>query len=266
MNPSTVISKDGSSIAYERTGNGPAVILVDGALCSRAFGPTPKLAPLLAPHFTVFAYDRRGRGESGDGQTYAREREIEDLDALIQVAGGSARLVGLSSGAALALESAARGLNVTQVLAYEPPYIGGAGSDAGGGGNGHETNLNSMIAAGRRGAAVRYFMRDMVGVPGIFVILMQVMPGLWRKLKAVAHTLPYDAAVMNGFVVPEQRFAAIKARTVVVHGGKSDAKLRRAAENVAAAIPHARHLTLDGQTHNVSPKVLSRAVVEAFQS
>src|SRR5262249_43256004 len=116
-------SRDGTAIAYERVGEGPPLILVDGALCSRAFGPMPKLAPLLAGRFTVYMYDRRGRGESGDPPPFAKEREIEDLGALIGAAGGAAALVGLSSGGALALEAAAAGLPVTGVVAYEPPYL-----------------------------------------------------------------------------------------------------------------------------------------------
>jgi dienelactone hydrolase len=116
-------SKDGTLIAYERSGNGPALILVDGALCSRAFGPSPKLAPLLARHFTVYAYDRRGRGQSGDTQPYSPAREVEDIAALVEAAGGSAVLLGLSSGGTLALEAAASGLPVTRLVAYEPPCV-----------------------------------------------------------------------------------------------------------------------------------------------
>jgi len=115
---SQVKSKDGTAIAYTRTGSGPALILIDGALCSRGFGPSPKLAPLLARHFTVFAYDRRGRGESGDTQPYSPAREVEDIAALIQAAGGAAFLVGLSSGGALALEAAAAALPIDKVVAY----------------------------------------------------------------------------------------------------------------------------------------------------
>ena len=253
-----VSSNDGAAIAYEKSGAGPAVILVDGALCSRAFGPMPKLAPLLAPHFTVFTYDRRGRGESGDVQPYAREREVEDIAALIGSAGGSAHLVGLSSGAALALEAAAAGLGIGKVAAYEPPYVG-ADSRAGAA---YEGQLKKLIAEGRRGEAVKYFMRDMVGVPGVFVVMMQLMFGVWRKLKAVAHTLPYDAAVMGDFTVPVSRLRTIRTPTLVMHGSKTDARLKNAAEAVAEAVPNARHLTLGGQTHNVNPQVLSRALVE----
>jgi pimeloyl-ACP methyl ester carboxylesterase len=253
------ISKDGTAIAYERSGQGPALILVDGALCSRAFGPMPKLAPLLARHFTVYVYDRRGRGESGDTLPYAKEREVEDIAALIQEAGGSASLVGLSSGGALALEAAASGLHIRKVVAYEPPFVGDNGRRSG---TEHEGELKKRVAAGNRGGAVRYFMKDMVGVPAPFVVMMQVMPWVWRKLKAVAHTLPYDAAVMGGFKVPAARLASIKVPTLAMHGSKTDARLQDAARAVAAAVPGAQHRTLEGQTHNVSPAVLTPAVVE----
>jgi pimeloyl-ACP methyl ester carboxylesterase len=119
-----VLSKDGTSIAFDRSGEGPAIILVDGALCSRSFGPTPKLAPLLSKHFTVFTYDRRGRGDSGDTAPYSKEREVEDIDALIGQAGGSAfTLMGISSGAALALLAATSSLNITKLALYEPPFM-----------------------------------------------------------------------------------------------------------------------------------------------
>ena len=143
-----VRSKDGTTIAYERSGKGPALILVDGALCSRAFGPSPKLAPLLARHFTVFAYDRRGRGQSGDTPPYSPSREVEDIAALLAAAGGSASLLGLSSGGALALEAAASGLPVTRVVAYEPPYLDDSGQR---GGTAYEGRLTRLVAEGNRG-------------------------------------------------------------------------------------------------------------------
>jgi len=253
------ISKDGTAIAYERSGQGPALILVDGALCSRAFGPMTKLAPLLAPHFTVYVYDRRGRGQSGDTQPYAREREVEDIAALIQEAGGSAFLLGLSSGGALALEAAASGLPVRKVVAYEPPYVDHAGTN---GGAAHERHLHALVAAGDRGGAVRYFMRSMVGVPAPFVILMQLMPWVWPKLKAVAHTLPYDAAVMTEFKVPRARLSRVAVPTLAMHGSKTDPRLKAGAQAVADAVPGAQQRSLPGQTHNVSPAVLTPAVVE----
>lgn len=258
----TARSKDGTPIAFERTGQGPALILVDGALCSRAFGPTPKLAPLLARHFTVYAYDRRGRGDSGDTRPYAKAREVEDLDALIREAGGSALLVGFSSGAALALEAAASGLNITGLAAYEPPFMvddGGHHARAG-----HEAQLNRLIAEGSRGDAVKYFMRDMVGIPAVFVVLMRLIPGMWSKLKAVAHTLPYDAAVMGDWTVPAGRLSRVTVPTLVMNGEKTDVRLRRAAEAVAGTVPNAQRRVLKGQTHNLKPDVLAPVLVESF--
>jgi pimeloyl-ACP methyl ester carboxylesterase len=256
---SHVTSKDGTNIDYERSGNGPALILVDGALCSRGFGPSPKLAPLLARHFTVYAYDRRGRGRSGDTHPYAPAREVEDIAALVAEAHGSAFLLGLSSGGALALEAAASGLPVAKVVAYEPPYVDDSGQR---GGDAHEARLELLLADGNRGGAVKYFMKDMVGVPAPMVVMMRLMPWIWRKLEAVAHTLPYDAAVMTAFRIPRARFATIGVPALVMNGTKTDPRLREAARTIAAAIPGARHHELAGQTHNVKPEILTPEVVE----
>ena len=256
---STVTSADSTPIAFERSGTGPALILIDGALCSRAFGPSAKLAPLLARHFTVYAYDRRGRGQSGNRSAYAPAREVEDLGALVAHAGGSASLLGLSSGGALALHAAASGLPVDRVIAYEPPYVDALGVN---GGATHEPELQRLVAEGRRGDAVRYFMRDMVGIPAPFVIMMQAMPWIWRKLAAVAHTLPYDAAVMTSFRVPRSRFASIRVPAVIMNGSKTDRRLKEAARMVAETIPLAEHRELPGQTHNVKADVLAAALID----
>jgi pimeloyl-ACP methyl ester carboxylesterase len=254
-----VRSKDGTTIAFERSGNGPALILVDGALCSRAFGPSPKLAPQLARHFTVYAYDRRGRGQSGDTPPYSPAREVEDIAALIEAAGGSACLLGLSSGGALSLEAAASGLPVNQVVAYEPPYVDDSGQR---GGAAYEGQLKRLLAEGNRGGALKYFMKDMVGAPAPIVVMMRLMPWIWRKLEAVAHTLPYDAAVMTTFRIPRARFASIGVPVLVMHGSKTDARLKEAAHAIVEVVPAARHRELAGQTHNVKPDVLTPAVVE----
>jgi pimeloyl-ACP methyl ester carboxylesterase len=257
-----VISRDGTAIAFDRLGNGEPIILVDGALCSRSFGPMPKLAPLLASHFSVFMYDRRGRGSSGDTKPYATERELEDIDALNKEAGGSAFVLGVSSGAALALEAAASGLNITKLAVYEPPFMiddGGHHARAD-----HQTQLKRFIAAGRRSEAVTYFMRKMVGIPAMFVALMRLMPGVWSKLKAVAHTLPYDAAVMGDFSLPTRRLASVTIPTLAIDGEKTDLRLRRAVHAVAQALPKAQRRTLKGQTHNVKPEILTPVLVEFF--
>jgi len=251
---SQVISRDGTEIAFERTGNGPPIVIVDGALCSRAFGPSPKLAARLSRHFTVYAYDRRGRGASGDVQPYAKEREVEDIAALIETAGGSAFLLGLSSGAALAMEAAASGLNVAGLVAYEPPFmVDDAATHARAN---HEARLRQFVAGGERGRAVRYFMRDMVGVPAFVVALMRFMPGVWSKLTAVAHTLPYDAAIMGDWSLPVRRLISIDTPTLVIDGEKTDKRLRRAVEEAVKVIPGAQRRTLQGQTHNVSADAL----------
>jgi len=256
---SHVRSKDGTAIVYERYGRGPALILVDGALCSRVFGPSPKLAPLLARHFTVFAYDRRGRGDSGDTPPYAPARELEDIAALLEAAGGSACVLGLSSGGALALAAAASGLPVTKVVAYEPPYVDDSGQR---GGDAYEGHLTRLIVDGHRGAAVKYFMKDMVGAPAPLVVMLRLMPWIWRKLEAAAPTLPYDAAVMTAFRIPREHFASIRVPTLVMNGGKTDPRLREAAQAIADVVPSARHRELAGQTHNVKPGVLIPAVVD----
>jgi pimeloyl-ACP methyl ester carboxylesterase len=258
-----VISKDGTRIAYERMGSGPAVVLIDGAMCSRAFGPMPKIAALLKEHFTVYLYDRRGRGESGDTQPYAKAREVEDIDALVRAAGGSAFAVGLSSGAALALEAAASGLPLAKLAVYEPPFMVGDAvrheqAD-------HEGKLKALVAANERGAAVKYFMRDMVNVPAPFVLMMQLMRGVWRKLKAVAHTLPYDVAIMGNWQVPAARLAGVRTPTLAMYGGKTETRLKSAVEELVKVLPNVRREILPGQTHNVSAAVLVPALVQFFK-
>lgn len=259
----TTISKDGTIIAYDKTGSGKPLILVDGALCYRSFGPMPKLAPLLAKHFTVYYYDRRGRGDSTDMQPYSPAKEVEDIAALVNEAGGSAYLAGLSSGAALTLLAAESGLNLAKIALYEPPYVYEKNSvqskiD-------HGANLNSLLAAGKLGDAVKYFMVKMVGAPAFFGFIMQLMP-MFKKLKAVAHTLPYDTAVMGDFTVPEERLSQIAVPALVAGGGKSPENLRAAVKSVASALPNGTLCMLDGETHNVKAEKLAPVLTEYFLS
>jgi len=264
MPSSTVRSRDGTAIAFETLGSGPPLILVDGAFCSRAFGPMPKFARLLAERFRVYLYDRRGRGASADTPPYAKQREVEDLEALIGEAGGSANVLGLSSGAGLALEAAAGGLAIEKLAVYEPPYMVLPEDSVRHAKAAHEAHLKGLITDGRRGDAVKYFMRDMVGVPAFFVFIMRFMPGMWSKLEAVAPTLPYDAAIMGDFSLPAQRLAKVRTPTLVLGGEKSDARLRAAVDAAAKAIPNAQLRTLRGQTHNVKPEVLTPVVADFF--
>jgi pimeloyl-ACP methyl ester carboxylesterase len=229
-----VISKDGTRIAYERMGTGPAVVLIDGAMCSRAFGPMPKIAALLKDHFTVYLYDRRGRGESGDTEPYSKAREVEDIDALVRAAGGSAFAVGLSSGAALALEAAASGLPLRKLAVYEPPFVT---TDSAQQQPDHLDKLKALVAGGERGAAVKYFMRDMVNVPAPFVLMMQVMRGVWNKLKAVAHTFALrrrDHGELAGARRAARRSSNADARDVRWQDGDASEARRRGARKGAA--------------------------------
>jgi pimeloyl-ACP methyl ester carboxylesterase len=256
---SHVTSKDGTRIGYERIGSGPPLILVDGALCSRAFGPSRKNAELLAQHFTVYFYDRRGRGVSGDTPPYSSAREVEDVAALIEAAGGSAFVFGASSGAALALHAAASGARIQKLAIYEPPFMV---DDPRYGDVDHAANLRALVAADDRGGAVKYFMR-MVSVPTPFIFLMQLMRGVWRNLKAVAHTLPYDMAVMGNWQIPA-RFAALPTPTLALYGGKTQTRLKRAVEELVKLLPNVRQQVLPGQTHNVSAAALVPALVAYF--
>jgi pimeloyl-ACP methyl ester carboxylesterase len=259
-----VISKDGTSIAYDKTGKGTPLVLVDGALCYRASGPNAPLAAQLAQHFTVFTYDRRGRGESDEMKPYAVEREVEDIEALIQEAGGSAYVYGISSGAALALEAAIRIPSILKVALYEAPFIidntrSSVPED-------YLMQLNTLLDSNHRGAAVKHFMR-MVGVPAIFVTMMQVMP-VWSKLKAVAHTLPYDTILtvdhQKGKPLPDDRWTSVMVPTLVVVGGKSPAWMRNSMQALSNVLPNAKHQTLKGQTHIVKPIALAPVLREFF--
>jgi pimeloyl-ACP methyl ester carboxylesterase len=259
-----VLSKDGTPIAFDQTGRGPAVILVDGALCYRASGPSGPLAELLAESFTVFSFDRRGRGESGNSATYAVEREIEDIEALIHEAGGSAFVYGISSGAALALEAANRGLAIKKLALYEAPFM--VDDSRPPTPKDFLVQLNHLISADRRGDAVKLFLK-LVGVPAIFIGLMRFMPA-WSKLKSVAHSLPYDIAIVQdyqrGKPLPANRWSSVTAPTLVMDGGKSPTWMRNGAKALAGVVPNARYRTLEGQTHMVNPKVLAPALAEFF--
>jgi pimeloyl-ACP methyl ester carboxylesterase len=262
-----VTSKDGTTIAFDRSGDGPPLILVDGALCYRASGPNGPLAEQLAEHFTIYTYDRRGRGDSGDTAPYAVEREVEDIETLIDHAGGSALLYGISSGAALALEAANRGLPIEKLALYEAPFVVDRTRPAVPGD--YPGRLAELIASDRRGEAIRLFMTEGVRVPAIFVAMMRFMPS-WPKIKSVAHTLPYDTEIMgdrqSGKPLPAGRWDSVKAPTLVIGGGKSPAWMRHGVEELARVLPNARHRTLDGQTHLVKPKAIAPVLVEFLTS
>jgi hypothetical protein len=215
---------------------------------------------VLAPHFSVFTYDRRGRGASGDTAPYAVEREIEDLAAVIAQAGGSASVHGMSSGAELVLRAAAAGLPITQLSVYEPPFE--TSPTARQEPAAHVGRLRDLVAQGRRGDALALFLTE-VGAPPEAIEGMRQTP-MWAELEAVAHTLAYDHEIMGTGLVPVDRLGALHTRVMVVDGGASPAWLRKAARAVAHALPRGRHRTLTGQTHEVAPQVLAQVLTEFF--
>jgi pimeloyl-ACP methyl ester carboxylesterase len=244
-------------------GSGPPVVLVDGAFCYRENGPAPDLAPLLAQHFTVFVYDRRGRGESGDTPPYAIEREIEDLRAVVDEAGGTADVVGISSGAALALQAVASGVNVRKLALYEPPYVtNGARPKAQ---QDPKMHIQQLVSAGDRAGAVKFFLVDVIGVPRAVVFAMPLfMRSNWKRMVQVAHTLPYDLTISEDTSVLKERSASIWVPTLVLGGEKSPTVLRDAVSAVAKVFPNARSQFLAGQNHNFSAPALAPVVVDFF--
>lgn len=264
----TMISADGTVIGYTRLGAGDPVVLVDGALNDRSFpGPNPKLAAALASRFTVFTYDRRGRDESGDTRPYAVQREVEDLQAVIEAAGGSACVYGISSGGALALEAAGRLTSTTRAAVYELPFLtddSRAPIPAD-----FADHLAELAEDGRSAEALRYFFTVGVGLPRMMVALMRLLP-VWSKLKMLAHTLSYDGQLIAGAgagrPLPADRWAGVTAPTLVMAGSKSPAWMRTAMRSLAEVVPAAEHRTLARQTHIVKPAALAPILTESFSA
>jgi pimeloyl-ACP methyl ester carboxylesterase len=256
----TVQSSDGTTIGYERGGSGPALILVDGAMCHRGGGPMRPLAALLVGAFTVYTYDRRGRGESTDTPPYTVDKEIADLRALIEVAGGSAGVYGISSGGALALAAAAAGAPITRLAIYEAPFVADANPALAS--RQYRRDLDAALGQGRRGAAVALFMA-MVGIPPQVIEGIRGGPG-WPAMEAIAPTLAYDDTILDGGTVPVRRAATVTIPALVLDGGASPQTLRDAAKSLAAALPDGRYGTLEGQTHDVAAEALAPALVDFF--
>jgi pimeloyl-ACP methyl ester carboxylesterase len=256
-------SRDGTKIAYDKVGKGPALVIVGGALSARS--GASEFAEALAPHFTVYSYDRRGRGESGDTKPYSVRREIEDLEAVIEAAGGSAYVYGKSSGASLSLRTAALlGDKIPKLALYEAPY-----SEAEGAAEEWKAlrvEIDKLLAAGRRAEAVSRFL-EFTGAPKAAIAGMKASPA-WKPMVAMAPTLAYDNAVVGeDRSVPVQAAAKVKAKTLVMDGGASAKTMpfmRPTADKIARAIPDADRRTLDGQDHDVDPKVLTEALVRFF--
>jgi pimeloyl-ACP methyl ester carboxylesterase len=266
----TVISKDGTPIAFDRSGEGPALILVAPATGTRM--DLASLAAALAPDFTVFAYDRRGRGDSGDTLPYAVEREVEDIEALIDEAGGSAYAFGMSSGAVLVLE-AARLLptKIAMIAVYEPPFVidnsrPPAPEDS-------AQHLAELVSSGRRGDALEYFMTQ-VGSPPEMVAQMRQSP-MWPGLEKIAHTLAYDVTIIgntqSGDPLPLRKWASVTVPTLVLDGtvflGSEEKHtfMRTGADELAKVLPNAQRRTLEGQDHGPADDVLAPALKAFFR-
>jgi pimeloyl-ACP methyl ester carboxylesterase len=255
-------SKDGTLIAYDQSGHGPALVIVGGVVGDRS--QQAPVAELLAKDFTVYNFDRRGHGQSGDTQPYALEREIEDIDAVIQAAGGSAFVYGTSGPGVLALHAAAAapGARMKKLAIWEPPLVVDDSrpkirSD-------YKQELESLLEQGRRGDMVALFFTDAVGMPVHFVDQMRQAPW-WSAQEALAHTTIYDATLMGDYSLPRAELARIKVPTIVIDGGQMP-WISKAADAVAATIPNARRRTLAGQQHNVDPAAIAPALVEFFKS
>jgi len=252
------VSRDGTAIAYESIGEGPAVVLVGGAMTTGdALLP---LAAQLAARYTAVPYDRRGRGASGDQAPFAVAREVEDLAALIDAVGGSAALYGHSSGGALVLEAAASGLPVTRVALYEPPFAldeGGAKERAE-----YTERLTELLAEGRDGDAVELFMA-LTGAPPEMIAGARRSP-MWSGMEAIAPTLAYDDAAMGDGLVPRERLASLSVPLLAIAGGASPEWMHQAARTVADTAPNGTYRLLDGQTHMVDPTALAPLLAEFF--
>jgi pimeloyl-ACP methyl ester carboxylesterase len=263
-----VVSRDGTRIAFDRSGEGPAVILVAGALGDRSHPMFAHLADLLAPRFTVINYDRRGRGDSGDTLPYAVEREIEDIGALIAEAGGTASVYAHSSGAGLALHAAAQGLPIAKLVLHEPPYAhyGPDGEEERRIAREYAENLKVILSEGRRGDAVELFFTT-VGMPQEMVEGMRQSPR-WAELEAMAPTLAYDSEAMGDVgrdgTIPVDQATRVTVPALVLTGGADYPWMTDVGRRLAEAMPNGRHRVLDGQEHTVPPEVLVPVLAEFF--
>ncbi len=265
----TISSKDGTSIAFDQLGQGPAVVFVAGATGSRSHAAFQQLAELLSENFTVFNYDRRGKGDSGDTVPYAVEREIEDIEAIIEAAGGTAALYGISSGAVYALEAASHfPTKVTKIVMYEPPFI--IDSSRPPVPDEYVPHLNALIAEGRRSDAVEYFMTAALGIPNEYLGKMKQDPS-WAETEAIAHTIAYDGMVMgttmSGNPLPADRTAQWAHATMpvlVIAGEHSGSFFHSGAKALVESLPDAQYRFLEGQSHAVDSTVLAPILAEFF--
>ncbi len=248
--PEFAKSTDGTSIAYDVAGSGPALVITGGAFNTRH--SPGELVGLLAPHFTVYTWDRRGRGDSGNTLPYSIERETDDLAAVIAAAGGTALAYGHSSGAILTLEAAMRGAAVTKIAVYEPPYV--------------PENVEAMagvqpaLDAGDPALAALTFVKG-TGAENTDGLTQSPW---WPSMVAIAGTLPHDLALTGDGVVPTERLAGIHVPLLVMDGGASPPWAANAAIAIESAVPNGRRRSVEGENHNVAASSLAPVLVEFF--
>ncbi|MFI7386569.1 alpha/beta fold hydrolase [Streptomyces sp. NPDC049813] len=253
-----VVSRDGTTIAYKKAGQGPPLVMLGGGF--RDHSIFDSLVPLLTAHCTTYVYDRRGRGQSGDSPHYAIAREVEDLTAVIEEAGGGepVAVFGGSTGGILALETVLAGAPVGKLAVLEPPYrMPGFRRPA----EDFTERLTSLLAQERRGEAAEFFLANLVGFSQEEIDQWKNGP-MWAANEALAHTLPYDAALCGDGRLPAERFATIGVETLVIGSDHTGGWLAAAAEATAAAVPGSRLQILPGVWHKVPPEVLAPALVE----
>ncbi|MEO7222329.1 MAG: alpha/beta fold hydrolase [Devosia sp.] len=257
------ISKDGTQIGYSVVGSGPSIVLVDGALCSRGMGPSTPIAAELKDRFTVYTYDRRGRGESGDTRPYSTRREIEDLAAVIEAAGGSVAIFAISSGVVLSLEAANTMQGITGMVLYEAPVFTDTTRkrvpvD-------YVQQMDQLVASGDGAGAVKHFMQNGIQVPWFGLLMMQLF-GMFKKMAPVGRTLPYDTAFVSPFwthePIPLNRWPNVTMPVLAIGGGKSDGWMQNAQRAIADNLPNAQHKTLAGQNHMVAATAIAPVIKE----
>jgi pimeloyl-ACP methyl ester carboxylesterase len=253
-----VLSSDGTEIAYDRVGDGPAILVVSAAFGDRT--ADAPLAALLAPKFTVYTYDRRGHGSSGDIEPFDPNREYEDVEAVIAEAGGAVSVYGSSSGGILALEAVARGLSISRVAVWEPPFVI-KGSRPPLPVN-YRERLETMLAEGRRRDMMELFVNEVALFPPEAAAWIREAPQ-WSRLEASVHTLIYDAQLNGDYSMPVKRLAQTTVPTLVINGDMVP-WLTHAADALAAVLPDARRLSLPGQPHMVAPEAVAPALIDFF--
>jgi pimeloyl-ACP methyl ester carboxylesterase len=249
-----VVSRDGTTIAYEKAGDGPPIVLLNGGFRDHTIFDS--LVPELAPHCTTYVYDRRGRGESGDAATYAVQREVEDLEAVIGEAGGETVVFAGSSGANLALETALGGAPITKLALHEPYYrVEGFPKPP----DDFTQNLSALLAEGKRSEAAEYFLAELVGFTPDVIANWRKSP-LWTTNVTNAHTLLYDTAICGDFNVPVGRLATFRTPTLVVNSDHTSDWLYAAARATATALPNGWGMQLPGEWHRIQPDILGRVL------